>query len=94
MKYNFRGARGSNAGDEFHELWALRQALALMEHDTELSAVTVEGVRAEDENGQPLDAWDGVDCAFYYGGYQIASVERMSLTNSNIHPRILNKCGL
>ncbi|GAB6154761.1 ATP-binding protein [Desulfosporosinus burensis] len=77
MKYDFRGARGSNAGDDFHELWALRQALALLDQDTKLSAVTVEGVRVEDENGLPLDTWDGVDCTFYYSGDQIASAERI-----------------
>lgn len=77
MKYDYRGARGSNAGDDFHELWALRQALALLDSETRLSAVTVEGVRVEDENGLPLDTWDGVDCTFYYGGDQIASAERI-----------------
>jgi hypothetical protein len=65
---DFRGARGSNAGDDFHELWALRQALALFSHDGGLSAVTVEGVAAEDEKGTKLDTWDGVDCTLYYGG--------------------------
>jgi hypothetical protein len=39
--------------------------------------VTVEGLRAEDENGLPLDTWNGVDCTFYYGDDQIASVERI-----------------
>jgi len=77
MKYDYRGARSSNAGDDFHELWALRQALALLDQDTRLSAVTVEGVTVEDENGLPLDTWDGVDCTFYYGGDQIASAERI-----------------
>ena len=28
VQADYRGARGSNAGDDFHELWALRQALA------------------------------------------------------------------
>lgn len=40
---DFRGARGSNAGDDFHELWALRKALALLDPDTDLVAVAVEG---------------------------------------------------
>lgn len=48
---DYRGARGSNAGDDFHELWALRQALALLDQDAGLTAVTVEGLRAEDESG-------------------------------------------
>src|SRR5215831_16909114 len=64
---DFRGARGSNAGDDFHELWALRQALALFSKESGLRAVTVEGVAAEDEKGSKLDTWDGVDCTLYYG---------------------------
>ena len=30
IKPDFSGARGSNAGDDFHELWALRQSLLLL----------------------------------------------------------------
>lgn len=74
---DYRGARGSNAGDDFHELWALRQALALLDQDSALTAVAVEGLRAEDESGTPLDTWDGVDCTFYFGGDQVASAKRL-----------------
>jgi len=77
MKPDFRGARGANAGDDFHELWALRQALSLLDPDTQLAAVTVEGLRAEDEKGVPKDTWDGVDCTFYYGGTDAASANRI-----------------
>lgn len=76
---DYRAARGSNAGDDFHELWALRQALALLDQDTGLAAVTVEGLRAEDESGTPQDTWDGVDCAFYFGGDDIGSVEHIEI---------------
>jgi hypothetical protein len=76
---DYRGARGSNAGDDFHELWALRQALALLDQDAELIEVTVEGLRAEDESGTPPDAWDGVDCALYYGRDQDSPVERIAI---------------
>jgi hypothetical protein len=68
VQVDYHGARGSNVGDDFHELWALRQALALLDQDTGLTAVAVEGLKAEDERGSPLDAWDGVDCTLYYGG--------------------------
>jgi hypothetical protein len=74
---DYRGARGANAGDDFHELWALRQALALLDQDAGLTAVTVEGLRAEDESGTPSDTWDGVDCALYYGGDHAASATRI-----------------
>ena len=46
---DYQSARGSNAGDDFHELWVLRQALVLLDQDTELKAIAVEGLKAEDE---------------------------------------------
>ena len=70
---DYRGARGSNAGDDFHELWALRQALALLDQESGLMAVSVEGLVAEDESGTPHDTWDGVDCTLYYGGDHAAT---------------------
>jgi hypothetical protein len=77
IQADYRGARGANAGDDFHELWALRQALMLLDQDAALTAVTVEGLRAEDESGTPRDTWDGVDCTLYYGGDHAASAERI-----------------
>ncbi len=77
---DFRGARGSNAGDDFHELWALRQALTLLDQDAGLTAVTVEGIKAEDEKATDPATWDGVDCALYYGGDQIDSVKRIVIS--------------
>ncbi|WP_316204509.1 hypothetical protein [Bradyrhizobium sp. SZCCHNS3051] len=61
------GARASNAGDQFQELWALQQALGLLNPSTGLAAVTVEGIKSETvDNDQSV--WDGVDCALYFGG--------------------------
>jgi hypothetical protein len=77
VQADYRGARGANAGDNFHELWALRQALALLDQDAGLTAVAVEGLRAEDESRTPTDTWDGVDCTLYYGGDHAASAERI-----------------
>lgn len=76
---DYRGARGANAGDDFHELWALRTALTLLDQDTALCAIAVEGLRAGDENGVPASAWDGVDCTFYYGNEAVASAERVTV---------------
>ena len=64
---DYRGARAANAGDDYHELWALRQALSLLDKNTGLYAVAVEGLQSEDEGGKLPDTWDGVDCTFYYG---------------------------
>lgn len=64
----FRGARGSNTGDDFHELWATRQAIRLLSNDDGLQALAVEGLAARDEAGASEDTWDGVDCTLYFGG--------------------------
>jgi len=79
IQANYRGARGSNAGDDYHELWALRQALPLLDHEGELRAVGVEGLRLEDEAGTPTDTWDGVDCSLYFEGDSAPSATRIVL---------------
>ena len=66
---DYRGARGSNAGDEFHELWALEQVLGLLAPNTQLRAVKVEGVRTGRsgvDTNEPF--WDSVDCSLYFDG--------------------------
>jgi hypothetical protein len=45
------GARASNAGDQYQELWALQQALGLLDPSTGLTVVTVEGVASETAEG-------------------------------------------
>jgi hypothetical protein len=74
---DYQGARGSNAGDDFHELWVLRQALVLLDQDTELKAIAVEGLKSKDEKGVPKDVWDGVDCTFYYGGSDASTAKQI-----------------
>lgn len=76
-KVDYRAARGSNAGDDFHELWALRQALTLLDQDSNLVQLTVEGLTSEDESGATSDTWDGVDCALYYGDTQTGLIKRI-----------------
>ena len=51
---------------------------ALLDSDSHLVALTVEGIRAEDENGTSPDTWDGVDCALYYGR-DLEHVERIEI---------------
>lgn len=63
------GAIESNAGDDYHILWACRKALSLLEPDRGLSLVCVEGVSREDEAATAdQDAFLGVDLTEYYGG--------------------------
>ena len=77
MKAEYLGARASNTGDDFHEWWALRLALQLLEPDTSLAAVTVEGVNLDNENAQELTEWDSVDCGLFYGGHTVEQAERV-----------------
>ncbi|MCF3932962.1 hypothetical protein L1787_05980 [Acuticoccus sp. M5D2P5] len=79
VSVDLTGARPSNAGDEFHELWALQQILKLLDQGTPLRAVTVEGLRTSDEVGAEPAAWEGVDCAFYHGGDSLATATRFVL---------------
>jgi hypothetical protein len=74
-----RGARGSNAGDHFHELWALQQALDLLNPGSMLRALTVEGVRTNLEPHENDPAWDGVDCALYFGGKSMDTADRVEI---------------
>lgn len=87
-KPDFGGARGSSAGDDFHEWWALRHALPLLTGMDDLVALTVEGLLAIDEPGAPADAWLGVDCAQYYGESQLSKatkvvVEQLKYSSAN-----------
>lgn len=72
------GARASNAGDQFHELWALQQALDLLNPSSGLNAVTVEGVKTEAEEIDRA-VWDGVDCALYFGGNSLERATRIDI---------------
>lgn len=84
------GAIESNAGDDYHILWACRRALRLLEPDSGLSLVHVEGVSRDDEaaTADP-DAFLGVDLTEYYGGASIADAFHVvfsQLKYSQRHP--------
>lgn len=76
---DYLGARGANAGDYFHELWTVRHALSLLDHDSELTVLTVEGLQPEDEAGQSQRNWDGVDCGLYYGATTVKDSKRIDI---------------
>jgi hypothetical protein len=84
------GAIESNAGDDYHILWACRRSLRLLESDSGLSLVRVEGVSREDEAAAAdPDAFLGVDLTEYYGGNSIAAASRVvfsQLKYSQRHP--------
>jgi hypothetical protein len=72
---DYAAARGSNTGDEFHELWAARQALRMLDAAGQLSGITVEGVRADDIGS----VWDGVDCCLFVGEPTAANADRIQV---------------
>lgn len=76
MKPDYLGARGSNTGDDFHEWWALRSALTLINPDTDLTAISVEGV-SQDNKKEGLNNWDSVDCGLYYDGITIEDAKKI-----------------
>lgn len=84
------GAIESNAGDDYHILWACRRSLSLLESDGGLSLVRVEGVSREDEAAAAdPDAFLGVDLTEYYGGTSIADASYLvfsQLKYSQRHP--------
>lgn len=84
-----RGARGSNAGDDFHELWALRHALTLLQPDGDLRELMVEGVAERDDQAAST-SWDGVDCTLYLGqpeSTEISSIVIEQLKYSSADPK-------
>ena len=75
-RLDYGGARGSNTGDEFHELWAVRQALRMLDSSSGLTAITGEGVSASDGSDS---VWDGVDCTLFFGGEDLPSADCIEL---------------
>lgn len=76
---DFRGARGSNTGDDFHELWATRHAIRLLLNEDGFEALAVEGLAANDERRAADETWDGVDCTLYFGGSDAAHATEVVL---------------
>lgn len=74
---DFRGARGSNTGDDYHELWATRHAIRLLDDRDPLQALAVEGLASVDEASASEATWDGVDCTLYEGGRDAREADRV-----------------
>lgn len=74
-KIDYSGARGSNTGDDFHELWALSQCLRLLDSKSGLKAVKVEGTESSESNFK----WESSDCTLYFGGDSNSNAERVEI---------------
>lgn len=72
------GAVASNAGDDFHLIWACRKLLDLLKHNSPLTAVSIEGPSWEDsiviEDGKMLYS---IDIAEYYGSFNFEQASRV-----------------
>ena len=70
----------SNAGDDFHVLWAVRKTLELLDiHNSNLESVTVEGPEFHegeviDDTGEKLFS---IDTGEYYGGETFETAEKV-----------------
>jgi hypothetical protein len=83
------GARESNAGDEFHVLWAARRAVQLLNPRSGLQRVFMEGVSQEDASEIDDDLFLGVDLSEYYGGDKFETAGRVEVSQlkySTRHP--------
>jgi hypothetical protein len=83
------GARESNAGDEFHVLWAARRAVQLLNPRSGLQRVFMEGVSQNDANEIDDDLFLGVDLSEYYGGDKFETAGRVEVSQlkySTRHP--------
>jgi hypothetical protein len=74
------GARESNAGDDFHVLWAMGQALQMLVQGSELAAVVMEGVSPRDEVAANQASLLGVDLTEYFGGSSFAEATTVRIS--------------
>lgn len=75
---NHAGAVASNAGDDFHLIWACKKLLQLLKPNSKLQAITVEGPAMEDaailDDESKMYA---IDLAEYYGGKDFDDAEQV-----------------
>lgn len=90
---NTPDAAESNAGDEFHVLWAMRKSLELLNvNDDGLKALSVEGITQKDEERlTDKDAVLGVDLTEYYGGRDFAAATKVYISQLKYSTRNATK---
>ncbi|MBD0840717.1 ATP-binding protein [Streptomyces sp. TRM68416] len=80
------GAPESNAGDEFHFWWAASRALELLNPNSDLCRVSLEGLARVDD---PDEKYETVDVAEYYGGSDVRDAHTLVMSQlkySTRHP--------
>ncbi|EBX6014786.1 hypothetical protein EVG59_01165 [Salmonella enterica subsp. enterica serovar Dortmund] len=91
--------RTSRDGDQFHYLWAARRTLRLLEPQSTLVTLTIEGASTTEMGPNPVveDGEELIDIAEYYGSHELekaTTVRYMQLKHSTLHTRTLLKSYL
>lgn len=80
MSINSSSTHYSRAGDKFHYRWAVKRCLKLLNFDTDLTKITIEGSEEESFKGE-----DVIDIAEYRkNGFGLKSVEHFQLKHSTV----------
>lgn len=87
------GARESNAGDDFHLVWAAKKALALLEPNTNFKALSVEGPSPADAKDFEIDSNDllSIDVAEYYGAKTFEEASKVIFSQLKYSTRMGNE---
>lgn len=87
------GALPSNAGDDFHLLWAAQKILEMLKPNSALTAVTVEGPARQDSDAAEIDDSKlyAIDLAEYYGGKTFQSASKIVFSQLKYSTYLDNK---
>lgn len=87
------GARESNAGDDFHLVWAAKKALDLLEPNTNFKALCVEGPNPKDAKDFEVDSNDllSIDIAEYYGAKTFEEASKVIFSQLKYSTRMGNE---
>ena len=85
------GARESNAGDEFHVLWAMSRLLRVLDPSSGLSSVLMESLSPLDEVSKYPDMLLAADMTEYFGGDSFDTAESVVVSQLKYSQRHPNK---
>ena len=74
------GARESNAGDDFHILWGVALCLRMIQPDSSLRRIVIEGVAPRDRANASRRAFLAADITEYYGGNSFEEAHKVVLS--------------
>jgi hypothetical protein len=86
-KESFLGAVASNAGDDFHVLWATREMLRLLDAKDDVIAVKVEGPPRDDVHAQLGEHGQAADIVLIRNTSEELSYRYLQLKHSASHPQ-------